>query len=118
MFRGDRDGFLPFVATLEKGYDRRLHMFGIPRIDIGGDAARIECAALTHVRNHGAEQHSDAQFLGRYVFAAVRTADGWKLTRLKFYLNVVTAANPPAGPEGPVNLADGFSTAHIDAPGG
>jgi len=118
MFRGGRDAFLSFVAALEGGYDRRMHMFGLPRIDIDGDTARAECAALTHVRNFGDERHSDGQFVGRYIFAAARAGDGWKLTRLKFYLNAAETANPPAGPEAPINLADGFAMSHADAPRG
>ncbi|MEZ5742995.1 MAG: nuclear transport factor 2 family protein [Sphingomonadaceae bacterium] len=118
MFRGDREGFIPFVTALESGYARRIHMFGLPRIDVDGDSARAECPSFIHARTAGDPEHTDATFVGRYIFDAVRTDAGWKLSRLAFYLNVLTVTNPPAGEEGPVNLADGWNLEHPDAPKG
>lgn len=116
MFRGGLDDFIPFVSAMESGYDRRLHMFGMPRIDVAGNSARAECPAWIHTRNKGAENHTDAVFAGRYVFDARRTEAGWKLIRLSYYLNVLTVANPPAEDEAPVNPADGWGPEHPDAP--
>lgn len=112
MFRGSPNGFMPFVAELESGYDRRVHLFGLPRIDVSGDRARAECASMTHVRTNGQPHHNDAVFYGRYIFAAQKRDGEWKLTRLKFYLNAVAPSQPEAGEEGPINLADGFQPGH------
>ncbi len=117
MFQGDLTAFGPFVAALEEGYDRRMHMFGLPRIDVTGDTARAECANVTHTRNKGEEAHADALFLGHYVFDAERQADGgWKLTRLSFYLNAVHGSQQPPMDETAINVADNLNPAHPDAP--
>jgi hypothetical protein len=114
MFRGSPAEFIPFVSQMEAGYDRRMHLFGLPRIDVAGDRARAECASMTHVRTKGQPNHSDAVFYGRYIFTAGKRAEEWKLTRLQFYLNVATASQPEAGEEGPINLADAFQPGHPD----
>jgi hypothetical protein len=112
MFRGTPVEFMPFVSKLEGGYDRRMHLFGLPRIDVTGTTARAECASITYVRTKGIEQHDDANFCGRYVFTAAKADGVWKLTRLTFYLNAATGSQVPAGDEGPINLADGFAPGH------
>lgn len=114
MFRGTPAEFLPFVSRLEGGYDRRMHLFGHPRIDVSGQTARAECASITHVRTRGKAHHDDGIFCGRYVFTAAKVDGVWKLTRLTFYLNAATGSQTPAGDEGPINLADGFGPGHND----
>lgn len=116
MYTGGRDGFLAFVAPMEEGYDRRLHLFGMPRIDVAGDTARAEAPSWIHTRNKGDAAHTDAVFAGRYVFDARRTAGGWKLTRLAYYLNVLDVTQPAAGLEAPTKLADDWGPGHPDAP--
>lgn len=116
MYRGNREGFLAFVAPMEEGYDRRLHLFGLPRIDVSGDTARAEAPAWIHTRNRGETRHVDAVFAGRYVFEARRTDEGWKLTRLAYFLNVLDVTQPAVAPEAPTNLADGFGPGHPDRP--
>ena len=39
MFQGGLDAYRTFVAELEEGYARRLHMFGIPTITLAGETA-------------------------------------------------------------------------------
>lgn len=112
MFRGTPAEFMPFVSKLEGGYDRRMHLFGLPRIDVTGTTARVECASITYVRTKGATHHDDANFCGRYVFTAAKADGVWKLTRLTFYLNAAAGSQVPAGDEGPINLADGFGPGH------
>lgn len=114
MFRGTPTEFMPFVSKLEGGYDRRMHLFGMPRIDVSGATARVECASITHVRTKGATHHDDAIFYGRYIFTAGKIEGAWKLTRLAFYLNAASASQAPAGDEGPINLADAFHPGHSD----
>ena len=116
MYHGGRDGYLAFVAPMEEGYDRRLHLFGMPRIDVTGDGARAECASWIHTRNRGDAAHTDAVFAGRYVFEARRTGEGWRLSRLAYFLNVLDVTNPPAGPEAPTRLADDWGPGHPERP--
>lgn len=118
MYSGGIAGFMPFVAALEGGYTRRLHHFGLPRIAVEGGRAEADCAAITHTRTRSATGFDDLVFYGRYRFgAALRGGDGWRLTRMTFYLNAVY---PLASPESgvPVPLAEGFSPSHPDCPSG
>lgn len=116
MFQGGLDGYIPFASALEEGYDRRLHLFGMPRIDVRGDRARAECPSWIHARTKGAEVHTDAVFAGRYVFDARRTDAGWKLSRLAYYLGVLDVTHPPAADEAPTNPGDGWGPGHAEAP--
>ena len=116
MFKGDPARFRPFVAALESGYDRRMHMFGLPRIDAAADHARADCANVTHTRRKGAEAHEDTLIFGRYVFEAERRNGAWKLTRMTYYLNGMHGSQQPAADESLLNTADGMQPGHRDLP--
>lgn len=116
MFQGGLAEYTPFVAALEGGYDRRMHLMGVPRIDVDGDRARAEAASVIHCRIKGDDAHNDMVFWGRYLFDARREGDGWKLTRLRYLLGAVHASQQAPMDESMINVADGCDPAHAEAP--
>ena len=116
IFRGDTAAFLPFVAKLEEGYTRRMHMFGATRIALHGDSAEAEAPSVTHVRTVDGQARSDDFIWGRYLLGFERRQGEWRMSRFHYMLNAFQHYESREGDEGPMNLADHTSMAHPHAP--
>ncbi|GGC16778.1 hypothetical protein GCM10011371_00250 [Novosphingobium marinum] len=116
MFTGDLAGFTPFVSALEAGYDRRMHMFGLPRLDVTAQSGRAECTNISFTRTKGSENNDDSIIFGRYIFEGKPIDGAWKLTRLKFMLNAMHASQQPVADESMLNTCDGMQPGHPDKP--
>ncbi|HZU65297.1 MAG TPA: nuclear transport factor 2 family protein [Novosphingobium sp.] len=118
MCRGGLEAYLPFVQPMEAGYDRRMHMMGLPRVELAGDEARAEAPSLIHARNHasdGSDHHADLLFYGRYMFTARREGGTWKLASLRYYLSALYPLAAEVMDESALNTATGFAPSHADA---
>lgn len=88
MWSGDRAAAVAWVAELEQGYQRRLHMLASPRIEVMGDRARAEAGAIMHMRSatdDGAGR--DDLILARYQFDFERRAREWRIAGLRFLMH-------------------------------
>lgn len=88
MFRGDFAAYRTFVAELEEGYARRLHMFGLPSIRLAGDTARIDAPCGIVCRTDAPSPGIDDTFWGRYLLTAERRGGEWRLSALTYVLNL------------------------------
>jgi hypothetical protein len=88
MWQGDRTGFLRWVSELERGYQRRLHLFAMPRIAIGEQSGKAEAGAVMffRVRNEAGATHDEMMF-GRYLFDLDKRDSEWRLSNLTFLMN-------------------------------
>ena len=118
MFTGDLAAYRAFVAGLEEGYARRLHMFAIPRIRVTGDTARIDAGSVIVCRTAEPAPGIDDTFWGRYLFTAEARDGVWKLSGLTYVLNlydrVVRSADDRGGP---MHFGDGLDVRHPFAVG-
>ncbi len=88
MWSGDLAAYLPWVAALEQGYARRLHMFAIPRLEIDGDGGRAEVGVGMFVRSiDDAGAGQDDLMFGRYQFRFARREGQWRITSLHFLMH-------------------------------
>ncbi|MGF7154243.1 nuclear transport factor 2 family protein [Novosphingobium gossypii] len=88
MFKGDFAAYRAFVAELEEGYARRLHMFGLPSIWLTGDTARIDATCAIVCRTDAPSPGIDDTFWGRYLLTAQRRSGEWRLSTLTYVLNL------------------------------
>lgn len=113
MFKGNFTEYRKFVAELEEGYARRLHMFTLPSISVSGDSARIDAGCVIVCRTDEPSPGIDDTFWGRYLLTAERRDGEWRLSGLTYVLNlfdrVVRAADDRTGP---MNFGDGLSPKH------
>ena len=58
-----------------------IHMLGSPQIEIDGDNATGEWTVAVHSKTRAGEQ---MLIVGRYADRFVRTADGWRISHIKF----------------------------------
>lgn len=58
-----------------------IHMLGSPNIVVDGDAATGDWTIAVHSKKNDGEQ---MLIVGRYASRFKRTADGWKISRIKF----------------------------------
>ncbi|WP_380876275.1 hypothetical protein ACFB49_08020 [Sphingomonas sp. DBB INV C78] len=113
MFKGDLAAFRGFVAELEEGYARRLHMFAMPTIMLAGDRARIDAGSVTVCRTDAPAPGIDDIFWGRYLFGAEQRNGEWRLTGLTYVLNLYDRIERTADDRGgPMNFGDGLSPEH------
>ena len=117
LWSGDRDGFIPWVAELESGYRRRLHLFGIPRLHVAGGSGRAETTAAMFFRlgddvESGSETGpQDELMFGRYLFEFQQREEQWRISSLRCLLHGAQrfAATDDGGAD---FFADGLSTVH------
>jgi hypothetical protein len=113
MFKGGFDEYRTFVAELEEGYSRRLHMFALPAITLAGDAARIDAGCVIVCRTDDPAPGIDDTFWGRYLFTAERRAGEWRLSGLTYVLNLFDRVERQADDRGgPMTFGDGLSPQH------
>lgn len=113
MFKGDFAAYRTFVAELEEGYARRLHMFGIPAITLSGDRARIDAGSVIVCRTDEPAPGIDDTFWGRYLFTAERRGGEWRLSGLTYVLNLFDRRERQADDRGgPMTFGDGLSPSH------
>ncbi|CDO37401.1 MULTISPECIES: nuclear transport factor 2 family protein [Novosphingobium] len=113
MFKGTFEEYRGFVARLEEGYARRLHMFAIPAITLAGDRARIDAGSVIVCRTDDPAPGIDDTFWGRYLFEAERRDGEWRLSGLTYVLNLFDrAARATDDRTGPMNFGDGLSPTH------
>lgn len=113
MFKGDYGEYRGFVAQLEEGYSRRLHMFGLPAITLSGDTARIDAGCVIVCRTDEPAPGIDDTFWGRYLLTAERRAGEWRLSGLTYVLNLFDRVERQADDRGaPMNFGDGLNPAH------
>lgn len=117
MFKGDLAEYRSFVAQLEEGYSRRIHMFGLPSIRLAGDSARIDalCVILcrTDAPSPGPTPSIDDSFWGRYLLTAERRDGEWRLSGLTYVLNLHDRVERQTDDRGgPMHYGDGLSPVH------
>ena len=113
MFKGDFPQYREFVAGLEEGYARRLHMFGIPTVTLSGDGARIDAGSVIVCRTDEPAPGIDDVFWGRYLFTAARRGTEWRLSGLTYVLNLFDRTQRQLDDRGgPMNFGDGLSPRH------
>lgn len=113
MFKGDLPAYRAFVKELEEGYARRLHMFGLPRIRVAGDRARIDAGSVIVCRTDEPAPGIDDIFWGRYLFTAERRDGLWRLSSLTYVLNLFDRVERQADDRGaPMNFGDGLAPGH------
>ncbi|MYL99050.1 nuclear transport factor 2 family protein [Novosphingobium sp. FGD1] len=113
MFKGDFAAYRTFVAQLEEGYSRRLHMFGIPSITLSGERARIDATSVIVCRTDAPAPGIDDMFWGRYLFDAERRGGEWRLSGLTYVLNLFDHRERQADDRGgPMTFGDGLSPLH------
>lgn len=113
MFKGNLAEYATFVAQLEESYARRLHMFTLPSITITGDTARIDVGCVIVCRTDEPAPGIDDTFWGRYLLAAERRGEEWRLSGLTYVLNLFDRVEREADDRvGPMNFGDGLSPRH------
>jgi hypothetical protein len=113
MFKGGFAEYRSFVAELEEGYSRRLHMFALPAITLAGDTARIDAGCVIVCRTDDPAPGIDDTFWGRYLFTAECRAGEWRLSGLTYVLNLFDRVERQADDRGgPMTFGDGLSPAH------
>ena len=63
------------------GSEWMIHMLGSPRIEVSGDTASGDWTVAVHSKTRGGEA---MQVVGRYADRFTRTADGWRISHIKF----------------------------------
>ena len=58
-----------------------IHMLGSPNIEVDGDTATGDWTIAVHSKTRAGEQ---MLIVGRYADRFVRTADGWRISHIKF----------------------------------
>lgn len=113
MFAGTLDAYMDFVRTLEEGYRRRLHMFAVPVVQVTGDRARIDAGSVIVCRTDTEGFGRDDMFWGRYLFDAERRNGVWRLSCLRYILNLVDMRDRVADDRGGVmTMGDDLTPAH------
>lgn len=113
MFKGDFAEYRAFVAQLEEGYSRRLHMFSIPSIALDGDRARVDAGSVIVCRTDEPAPGIDDMFWGRYLFDAECRDGEWKLSSLTYVLNLFDRTQRDADDRGmPMRFGDGLNPNH------
>lgn len=113
MFKGDFTTYRKFVAELEEGYARRLHMFALPSIDLDGDRAQIDVGCVILCRTDEPAPGNDVTIWGRYLLDAERRGDEWRFLGLTYVLNLFDLNNLAADDRGgPMIFGDGLSRSH------
>jgi hypothetical protein len=113
MFKGDFAAYRKFVAELEEGYSRRLHMFALPTITLAGQTARIDAGCVIVCRTDDPAPGIDDSFWGRYLFTAERRGEDWRLSGLTYVLNLFDRVERQVDDRaGPMTFGDGLSPAH------
>lgn len=113
IFKGDFAAYRTFVAELEEGYARRLHMFGLPSIRLAGDRARIDATCAIVCRTDEPSPGIDDTFWGRYVLTAERRGGEWRLSALTYVLNLFDRVERQADDRNmPMTFADKLGPDH------
>lgn len=113
MFKGDFAAYRKFVAELEEGYARRLHMFGLPSITLTGERARIDAGCVIVCRTDDPAPGIDDTFWGRYLLTAEKRGEEWRLSGLTYVLNLFDRTERQIDDRGgPMNFGDGLSPRH------
>ena len=63
------------------GSEWMIHMLGSPQIEVAGDAATGSWTVAVHSKTRGGET---MLIVGRYSDRFVRTAEGWRISHIKF----------------------------------
>jgi hypothetical protein len=118
MFKGDFAAYRKFVAELEEGYARRLHMFGMPTVTLDGDRARVDAGSAIVCRTDDPAPGIDDVFWGRYLFTAERRGGEWRLAGLTYVLNLFDRTERKTDDRGgPMTFGNGLSPRHPLAAG-
>lgn len=73
---------IEFMGTAVGGGSQwMIHMLGSPNIVVDGDTATGDWTIAVHSKTKAGEQ---MLIVGRYADRFVRTADGWKISHIKF----------------------------------
>ena len=76
---------IEFMGTaVGGGSEWMIHMLGSPNIVVEGDAATGDWTVAVHSKTKAGEQ---MLIVGRYSDRFTRTADGWKISHIKFSRN-------------------------------
>ena len=76
------EALIAFLATAVGGGSQwMIHMLGSPRIEVSGDAATGDWTVAVHSKTRIGEA---MQVVGRYADRFTRTADGWRISHIKF----------------------------------
>ncbi|NBC38073.1 nuclear transport factor 2 family protein [Novosphingobium sp. FSY-8] len=113
MFQGDLSAYRGFVTTLEEGYTRRFHTFGLPVIRVEGDSAWVDTTSIIVCRTEDPAPSIDNCFWGRYLLRAERRDGVWRFIHLTYLLNLIERTEPVMDDSGlPMHFASGLSAAH------
>jgi hypothetical protein len=78
----DPEKLIGFMNTaVGGGSEWMIHMLGSPNIVVAGDTATGDWTIAVHSKRKDGEQ---MLIVGRYADCFVRTADGWKISHIKF----------------------------------
>ncbi|NHN39866.1 nuclear transport factor 2 family protein [Pseudomaricurvus alcaniphilus] len=112
MWSGSRDQYIPWVTALESGYQRRLHLFGIPRLSVQADNGSAEVGAIMYLRiGDNSPGTQDELMFGRYQVQFCKRSDVWRMSKLTFLLNGAHRF-PATDTGGAAFFADGLSPQH------
>lgn len=76
------EALINFMGTaVGGGSEWMIHMLGSPRIEVSGDAATGDWTVAVHSKTRIGEA---MQVVGRYADRFTRTADGWRISHIKF----------------------------------
>lgn len=113
MFKGDFAAYRGFVADLESGYARRLHMFTLPSIAVSGQAAQVDVGCIIACRTDSPPPSVDETFWGRYLLTAEQRGEEWRLSGLTYVMNLYERVERQADDRGgPMHMGDDLTTAH------
>lgn len=112
MWSGDRCEYLPWVAALEAGYDRRLHMFSMPRLQIDQSRGQGEVGATMYFRlKNESGLAQDELMFGRYLLEFECRAGSWRMSALTFLMHGIQRFEPTDTGGAPF-FADNLSPLH------
>jgi hypothetical protein len=78
----DPEKLIQFMATAVGGGSQwMIHMLGSPRIEVTGDSATGDWTVVVHSKRKDGET---MLIVGRYADRFVRTAEGWRISHIKF----------------------------------
>ncbi|MFS0738349.1 nuclear transport factor 2 family protein [Sphingomonas sp. 1P06PA] len=113
MFKGDLAAYLEFVRTLEEGYRRRMHLFGMPTIRIDGARARLDAPSIIVCRTDNGGGGIEDVFTGRYVLSAERRGTEWRFASLDYLMNSIDRWDRETDDRtAPMNFFEGFGPDH------
>jgi len=112
LWTGGRSEYMPWVSKLEAGYQRRLHIFSIPRLQVAAAKGEGEVGAIMYFRaTNQAGKLDDELMFGRYLLDFECRTQEWRISSLKFLMNGIQRFDPTDS-GGASFFADNLSTQH------